>query len=143
MNPEKYRVVTDLFHEACELADDERISFLARACGEDQELRQAVERMLAQDGRELPALVPEAAAVLADDAQFQSPDCGAGQDSSDLPKSIGHFNIIDLIAHGGMGIVYRAEQENPRREVALKVIHGGHARSGGRRGPGREQDHRG
>ncbi|WP_263366044.1 hypothetical protein [Edaphobacter bradus] len=37
------------------------------------------------------------------------------------------FRILRLIAQGGMGAVYEAEQEKPHRIVALKVIKPGHA----------------
>lgn len=38
------------------------------------------------------------------------------------PSLIGHYHILRLIGEGGMGNVYLAEQENPHRIVALKVI---------------------
>jgi serine/threonine protein kinase/tetratricopeptide (TPR) repeat protein len=41
-----------------------------------------------------------------------------------LPKRIGHYNITRLIGAGGMGAVYEAQQDNPRRTVALKVMRG-------------------
>ncbi len=39
-----------------------------------------------------------------------------------LPASIGRYRIIRLLGEGGMGAVYEAEQDQPRRLVALKVI---------------------
>ena len=44
---------------------------------------------------------------------------------SPLPRSIGHFRILRQIGEGGMGVVYEAEQQHPKRAVALKVIRGG------------------
>ncbi len=37
-------------------------------------------------------------------------------------QSIPGYTIIDLIGHGGMGVVFRARQETLDREVALKTI---------------------
>lgn len=39
-----------------------------------------------------------------------------------LPATIGRYRIIRLLGEGGMGAVYEAEQDQPRRRVALKVI---------------------
>lgn len=39
-----------------------------------------------------------------------------------IPAAIGPYRILREIGHGGMGTVYEAEQENPRRSVALKII---------------------
>jgi serine/threonine protein kinase/Flp pilus assembly protein TadD len=43
------------------------------------------------------------------------------------PTLIGHYRILRLLGEGGMGAVYEAEQESPRRVVALKVIKSGFA----------------
>ncbi len=39
-----------------------------------------------------------------------------------FPHPLGKFTLVSEIARGGMGIVYRAEQAEPKRIVALKVL---------------------
>src|SRR2546423_381335 len=39
-----------------------------------------------------------------------------------VPAQIEGYRILGVLGRGGMGVVYRAEQANPKREVALKVI---------------------
>ena len=41
------------------------------------------------------------------------------------PTQIGPYRILRKLGQGGMGAVYEAEQENPRRVVALKMIRPG------------------
>jgi WD40 repeat protein len=45
------------------------------------------------------------------------------------PASIGRYRILRLIGEGAMGFVYEAEQEHPRRTVALKILKPGIASS--------------
>jgi non-specific serine/threonine protein kinase/serine/threonine-protein kinase len=44
-----------------------------------------------------------------------------------IPATIARYRIVRLIGEGGMGAVYEAEQDHPRRTVALKVIKAGMA----------------
>ena len=62
---------------------------------------------------------------MTEDTQF--PTLGFPADSPDLPPpgEIGGFRILSVLGRGGMGVVYEAEQRDPLRRVALKVIRGG------------------
>ena len=115
MTPERYRLVTRVFLEACGVATDARADFLNSQCGEDQELRQCVEKMLAQDDRESAASLP------IPPAQRLAPPTPSVAEG-DLPNTIGDYRILKKLGEGGMGVVYLAEQKRPRRTVALKVI---------------------
>jgi eukaryotic-like serine/threonine-protein kinase len=56
-----------------------------------------------------------------------APSPALGAPTPPLPASIGRYRILRLLGEGGMGAVYEAAQDFPRRTVALKVIRAGYA----------------
>jgi len=44
----------------------------------------------------------------------------------ELPDRIGGYSIVGVLGEGGMGVVFEAEQDRPKRRVALKVMKTSH-----------------
>lgn len=100
-----------VFHQAADLAHDERGPFLDQACNADAALRAEVESLLESMDTDLTAPIAAAAAMI------ELPD--------HTPEQLGTFRIVSVLGEGGMGRVYEARQESPDRSVALKVIRPG------------------
>jgi tetratricopeptide (TPR) repeat protein len=120
MTPERWRRVKDVFFAASGLQPAERRPTLEAACGDDPELLAEVESLLdAHDAAE--AIVDtSASARLRNDATLHDAGSWTG-------RRIGAYEITALLAHGGMGDVYRARRvdEQFEKEVAIKLVPGG------------------
>lgn len=110
MNSNKEQI-DKICNEASELDEDSRISFLDSACEGDDALRSSVEAQLRSE-----------IAMTADmsDAEDASSQLVTGK--ALIGSTIGKFNIVGIIGQGGMGCVYEAVQDQPKRTVALKVM---------------------
>lgn len=118
--------VAALFERARGLAPAERAALLDVECGGDAALRAEVEALLAHedDGAD-DALsdvrldsVRRRLSDLASGAAAPMPDAGT-------PERIGEFTVVRRLGAGGMGVVYEALQERPRRAVAVKLLRPG------------------
>jgi hypothetical protein len=124
---DRWEKIERLYHSALALPQTHRASFLQQACGGDESLVREVDSLLAQSDREdsfldAPAMELEARALAAAAATELGQVPLGSKSPRSLPPSIGRYRIIRLLGQGGMGAVYEAEQEQPRRVVALKVI---------------------
>ena len=106
-----------LFQHAADLDPAQRRAFLDEQCAGDLDLRAAVERLLHFDAKAQSA--PEFLHSPAADVRAELPTTWG------VPAFIGRYRILRRHGEGGMGTVYEAEQDNPRRTVALKVIRPG------------------
>ncbi len=106
-----FEAAHELFLAVCDLDQEARAIHLDRHCASDERLRRKVEELLGLDrGVDDDPLRP-----------------GVGMTASTLPPSalpeqIGEYRILGRLGDGGMGVVYEAEQQHPRRLVALKLI---------------------
>jgi len=112
-----------IFFAAAAITDPvQRTAFLREQCASDPALLQRLEaRLLSQTPLDDQATMPpDPTPPGLSPADLED----ANLSSQEAPGSlIGPYKIIQRIGAGGMGMVYRADQQHPvRREVALKII---------------------
>lgn len=113
------QAVLGVFNRLLDAAPAERPALLAEMCRDDLELREEVESLLAHDHSAGAAfLQPETVLSLAcAGSEVERP-----ADDPLIGKKISCYTIRRLLGQGGMGVVYEAEQDRPRRTVALKIM---------------------
>ncbi len=111
-----------IFDLVCDLPPEERALLLEEACDGNAALRAKVERMLAQDAVTGLADVGDSGGAADQLAVALSSD---NPELAGAPARIGAYHVVRRIGQGGMGIIYEAEQESPRRRVALKILRPG------------------
>jgi WD40 repeat protein/serine/threonine protein kinase len=140
-----------IFMAALEIADQtERATYLEQACGGDAALRHQVETLLAAHEREgdfldVPA-VEQAAPAPRPGAQAITPSAppeGPAETMAAAPAAagtneclafllppqkpgalgrLGHYDVLEVVGKGGMGVVLRAFDDKLHRVIAIKVL---------------------
>ncbi len=109
MTPSDFENAEALFEQAMDLPPPDRRAFVEKACGGNADLRREVLSLLdvaerAEGFLEQPALA---------DTSWTHAMIG---------RSIAGYEVLGLLGEGGMGVIFRARQSHPRREVAVKLI---------------------
>ena len=103
------RDVQEVFEQIIDQSELDTGRLLDELCAGNDTLRNDVQRLLAVTEKKLNGFME------------------APADSVQLNGSFAGFTIVEPLGEGGMGAVYLAEQENPRRQVALKTLKSGFA----------------
>jgi eukaryotic-like serine/threonine-protein kinase len=107
-----------IFLELANVDPADRASFLDARCGGDAALRRAVEALVSSlDLPDEDFLDPERIPAL---------DMTAVDGPLQPGSHLGTFLVLHALGSGGMGVVYAAQQDRPRRTVAIKVLRRGY-----------------
>ena len=112
---DRYQLVEALFQSAADLPSDRREAFLRAECDGDVGLRAEINSLL-----EHYEAAPND--YLAQPLHDLANRVG---DETAVPERIGSYRVVRRLGRGGMGIVFEATQEDPRRSVAVKAIRPG------------------
>jgi tetratricopeptide (TPR) repeat protein/predicted Ser/Thr protein kinase len=108
--------------EALRQPPESRATWLSAQCGSDAGLLAAAQAALASQSQHTLDL--DAVAGALDASQIDGPP-PSETGSTAIPARLGRYRLVRVLGEGGMGVVYLAEQDLPRRTVALKVIRPG------------------
>jgi eukaryotic-like serine/threonine-protein kinase len=107
--------IEELLQNALDIEASERPAYLERACAGDGELRREVDALLSKEEKARSFIETPVFAYLA--GQWTEPSA-----ASLIGQRISHYRIESLINTGGMGEVFKAQDENLPRTVALKML---------------------
>ena len=119
MEAERWQKIERIYHAALGMDGLDRTAYVKSSCGGDEVIEREVRSLLAQADETGGFLEAPAMEVAAREL--------AGQPERVSPAAIGRYRVIRLIGEGGMGSVYEAEQDQPRRRVAIKMLKPGFA----------------
>ncbi len=112
----RWQQIQSLFEQVVDTGMGERAAYLARACGDDVELRASVESLLKSDQRHEDPLL-QAIGVAAESLLDEHQDRLIG-------TRIGAYRVVSVLGHGGMSTVYRGERDDSQYQqtVAIKIL---------------------
>ena len=108
----RWQQVQEIFHQASELPELERDSFVKQSCASAPDMAAEILAMLTHDSRNglLDQPVSQTAVAV-----LTAPD-------TLIARSLGPYKVLRLVGEGGMGVVYLAERADLHSQVAIKVL---------------------
>ena len=107
--------IEQIYHAAQQLEPSQRAAFLEKECAGDEALRQEVESLLAHQ-EEAKNLMETPAAEMTAGAVAEQ------REKSLVGRQVGAYEVLSLLAVGGMGEVYLARDTKLDRIIALKIL---------------------
>ena len=118
MSDDLFQRAGEIFEAALAVPAGQRAALARSRCGDDGELLREVLSLLSFHHAETTVLSEDALRV---ELPTVAPDAPLFATAA-LPRRFGRYELLRVLGQGGMGLVFEAEQDHPRRTVALKVI---------------------
>lgn len=108
-----YEKAAEIFQQALDVPESDRVRFIESACEGEPEVLAIVRSLLRSDAEE--SFLDQSMEI------SRTGEDGFHERLADV-VSIGEYSILPVIAKGSMGVVLLAEQASPKRQVAVKLL---------------------